>query len=317
MALTPTQTRTIRAVVNLFETGEVLGDYGAVTVIPGDTGHLTFGRSQTTLATGNLHELIGRYCANAGARFGPRLAGWLPRLEACDVALDRDAVLHNVLRASADDPVMREIQDEFFDEEYFDPAVRAADRFGITQPLGVAVVYDSKVQGSWERIRARVRGTPADRGEQAWIRAYVAARREWLAGSSRQDLRATVYRMDAFSRLIEQGMWALELPLIVRGAEISGTTLAATPPRSYDGPPPGTRVLSVDAGLPVPRGLDVRLVQVGLSDRGLDVLADGLFGRRSADIVAEHQRRRGLPPTGVADVALIQELVADVTKPTP
>jgi len=61
----------------------------------------------------------------------------------------------------------------------------------------------------------------------------------------------------------------------------------------------------------------VRLVQLGLSDRGLDVLADGLFGRHSADVVAEHQRRRGLPATGVADVPLILELVADVTKPSP
>jgi chitosanase len=111
-------------------------------------------------------------------------------------------------------------------------------------------------------------------------------------------------------------MWALALPLIVRGAEISAATLAATPPRCYDGPPPGTRALSVHAGLPVPRGLDVRLVQVGLSDRGLDVLADGLFGRRSADVVAEYQRRRSLPATGVADVPLILELVADVTKPS-
>jgi chitosanase len=314
VSLTLTQARTIRAIVNLFETGEVLGDYGSVTVIPGDTGHLTFGRSQTTLATGNLHELIERYCTNAGARFGPRLTPWLPQLQACDVALDQDSVLHNVLRSSADDPVMREIQDEFFDEKYFDPAARAADRFGITQPLGVAVVYDSKVHGSWERIRARVQGTPADRGEQAWIRDYVAARRAWLVGSSRSDVRATVYRMDAFNRLIEQGMWSLGLPLIVRGAEISAATLSATPPRSYDGPAPGTRALLVQAGLPVQRGLDVRLVQLGLSDRGLDVLADGLFGRRSADVVAEHQRGRGLPATGVADIPLILELVADVTK---
>jgi chitosanase len=310
--LTATQCATIRAIVNLFETGDVLGDYGSVTLIPGDTGHLTFGRSQTTLPTGNLHALIARYCANVGARFGARLAAWLPRLEARDVTLDDDRVLHNVLRATADDPVMREIQDRFFDEEYFDPAVAAADRFGITQPLGVAVVYDSTVHGSWERIRDRVAGTPASRGERAWIRDYVAARLDWLATHERTDLRATVYRMEALGRLIEQQTWALELPLVVRGAEISSATLAALPRRSYDGPAPGARTLSVQAGQPLQRGLDVRLVQLGLSDRGLDVLADGVFGRRSSEAVAEHQRRRGSPPTGIADAALIMELVADV-----
>jgi chitosanase len=315
VSLTATQEATIRAIVNLFETGEVLGDYGSVTVIPGDTGHLTFGRSQTTLATGNLHALIAQYCANVGARFGPRLAPWLPRLQALDETLDRETVLHNVLRATADDPVMRETQNEFFEQKYFDPALKTADRFGITQPLGVAVVYDSKVHGSWERIRDNVPGTPTTRGEQPWIRDYVAARRDWLANSKRADLRATVYRMDALGRLIEQDMWSLELPLVVRGAEISSPTLAATPRRSYDGPALGTRALGVQPGLPLMRGLDARLVQLGLSDRGFDVLADGVFGRRSGEAVAEHQRRRNLPPTGIADPALIMDLVADVTRP--
>ena len=55
--MTATQRRTAEAIVNIFETSEVRGNYGSVTVIPEDTGHLTFGRSQTTLASGNLHDL--------------------------------------------------------------------------------------------------------------------------------------------------------------------------------------------------------------------------------------------------------------------
>src|SRR5262245_44785428 len=101
MSVTRTQAQTVRAIVNLFETGSVLGDYGSVTVIDGDSGHLTFGRSQTTLATGNLHALIAQYCSNVGARFGRRLAAWLPRLQARDVGLDREPSLHNLLRATA------------------------------------------------------------------------------------------------------------------------------------------------------------------------------------------------------------------------
>ena len=60
MPTTLTQTRTIQAIVNLFETSQVRGDYGQVTVLAGDTGHLTFGRSQTTLGSGGLHDLIAR-----------------------------------------------------------------------------------------------------------------------------------------------------------------------------------------------------------------------------------------------------------------
>jgi hypothetical protein len=66
--LTNTQIATCQSIINIFETSAVLGEYGNVTVIDGDSGHLTFGRSQTTLGSGNLADLLERYCGNAGAR---------------------------------------------------------------------------------------------------------------------------------------------------------------------------------------------------------------------------------------------------------
>jgi chitosanase len=311
--LTATQGRTLEAIVNIFETGQVLGDYGQVTVLAGDTGHLTFGRSQTTLGSGNLHKLLERYCNNAGARFGRRLAAFLPQSAARDNALDHHARLHNLLRATADDPVMRDVQDQFFNEEYFQPAMKTAERQGIGLPLGRAVVYDSFVHGSWGKIRDRVQGTPETRGEKTWIADYVAERRNWLATHSRADVRATVYRMDAFLRLIELDAWGLELPLVVKGAEISQTTLCGTPPGTYDGPAPGTRDISLPPpASPLLRGLDVRLVQLALSERGAAIRADGVFGRASAERVADHQRSIGAPVTGVVDRAMSLALASEL-----
>ena len=310
--LTVTQAATVKAIVNLFETGHVLGDYGQVTVLEGDSGHLTFGRSQTTLGSGNLGALLQRYCRNAGARFGRRIGDFLPRVHARDTDLDADLALHNLLRASADDRVMRDVQDEFFDETYFMPAMKAAARAGISQPLGRAVVYDSFVHGSWSRVRARVAGTPASLGERAWIGAYVDERRRWLAASTRPVLRTTVYRMDAFSRLIDLEQWGLELPLVVRGAEISAGTLSAVPPGTYEGPQPGTRELAFVTSAPLLRGIDVRLVQLALSERGADIRADGVFGRASSHRVADRQRAIGVPVTGVADRAFVLALAATV-----
>ena len=86
MPITTTQARTIQAILNLFETSQVRGDYGHVTVLSGDTGHLSFGRSQTTLGGGGLYTLISQYCANSGARFGQRLKPWLPQMQARDIA---------------------------------------------------------------------------------------------------------------------------------------------------------------------------------------------------------------------------------------
>ncbi|MBT8768535.1 peptidoglycan-binding protein [Metapseudomonas boanensis] len=309
--LTLTQKKTAQAIVNIFETGSVLGDYGNVTLIRGDTGHLTFGRSQTTLGSGNLHELLQRYCQNPGARFATRLNPFLGRCKARDVALDQDRHLHNILRASADDPVMRETQDAFFDQVYWQKAERAAGELGITTPLGMAVVYDSTVHGSWERIRDRVQaesGSFDTLGEQAWIKAYIETRESWLANHDNEALHPTVYRMEAFRRLIEQNHWGLDLPLVVRGLEISTATLNGTPPGCYDGPQPGSRVLTLQT--PLARGLDVRLVQLGLSLAGSDIKADGVYGQTSAARIKDFQQAHGLPATGVVDAALIAQLVA-------
>lgn len=307
--LLPIQKKTAQAIVNLFETSAVLGDYSKITLIPGDPGHLTYGRSQTTLASGNLHGLIAQYCANPAARFAAALTPWIARLQARDLTLDHERHLHNLLRAAADDPIQRETQDLFFDAVYWQRAEQAANPLGIRTPLGVAVVYDSIVHGSWKSVRDRCNqqhGTLAALGERSWIAAYVATRRHWLATHTIAALHPTVYRMDAFGRLIDQGFWGLELPLVVRSQEISADSLAARPPNCYDGPQPGTRVLALQS--PLLRGLDVRLLQLGLSAAGLDIRADGIYGQSSVIAIRSFQQANGLTVTGVADIALIQRL---------
>ena len=42
------QKATSAAIVNIFETGRVRGDYGAIAVLKGDSGHLSYGRSKRT-----------------------------------------------------------------------------------------------------------------------------------------------------------------------------------------------------------------------------------------------------------------------------
>lgn len=315
--LTPSQKAAAQAIVNVFETGSVRGDYGSVTLLPGDTGHLTFGRSQTTLATragaGLLGELLDEYCHTPGARFALALQRYVARAKQPDLSLDDDRRFKNLLRASADDPVMRDVQDAFFDREYWRRAERtAAGRFVL--PLSVAVVYDSLVHGSWAPISRRTDaadGTLAALGEQRWIEAYVEQRRQWLAHNANPLLRKTTYRMETFARLIELGLWTLELPFVVRGLEISEATLAALPPNCYSGPAPGSRSLGLQT--PMLRGLDVRLLQLGLSEAGCNVVADGIFGMGSVRALAEHAQRHGGTSNGVADAAFVARMAASVS----
>jgi len=307
--LTQTQKLIAQAIVRLFETSTVRGDYSKVTVIPGDTGHVSYGVFQTTLGAGGLERLLKDYCSRPGARFAAQLGQYMPRVEQRDVGLDADAVFKNLLRACADDLVMRDSQDAFFDAGYWIPASRAADKLAVETPLGSAVVFDGFVQGAFgivQKLATAAVGEPAAVGERAWIAEYVKRRRNWLAGNKRLDLRPTAYRMEAFERLIDQGYWDLPLPLVVRDREISEQSLAEQPPNCYSGPPPGSRALSLQT--PLMRGLDVRLVQLALSQREFDVLADGIFGQTSQRVVARFQQASKLPPTGTVDAGLFSTL---------
>lgn len=309
--VTRIQEMSIKAIVNIFETGSVLGDYSNVTLIPGDTGQLTYGRSQTTLTSGGLYLLVDGYCENTDALFSTALSPYLPALESMDPELNASIYFHNLLRASADDLVMREEQDRFFDEHYWHPAAGIAENNGIETPLGMAVVYDSTVHGSWLYIKRRTTaaiGTVHQAGERRWVQEYVSQRYDWLASHRRKDLRATAYRMETFKKLIDNGEWELALPQVIRGLEISEETLTARPPHVYDGPAPGSRDIMLTR--PLTRGLDVRLVQVALSKPGNDlaVKADGIFGRLSGFAVKAWQAKAGLQKTGVVDQAVFSAL---------
>ena len=221
---TELQKKCAQAIVNIFETGSVLGDYGSVTVVHGDTGHLTYGRSQTTLSSGNLYLLIKAYCDAPSNVYVDTLRTILDRLRAHDIALDHDSALHALLRQCAHDPVMHAEQDGFFDRVYWSPACSTAARFGITGALATAVVYDGHVHGSWGAMRDRtnaVCGEASSAGERKWTEEYVRQRRNWLANHKNALLRKTVYRMDAFRALIADGKWDLPLPLNVLGRSIT------------------------------------------------------------------------------------------------
>lgn len=225
--MTPAQKAAAQACINASETGSARGNYTAIAVLKGDAGHLTYGRSQTTLASGGLAVLVKMYLEREDARDAEQLRPYLARLESRDLSLDHDNGIKSALRVAGSDPVMQEVQDLYFDERYWLPAERAAAGLGFALPLSVAVIYDSLVHGSWGLIRDRVKASPAD--EQAWIQAYVKARRAWFAGHSNPLLQKSVRRMDSFQALIDAGNWELDLPFSFRGVTVDEETLALIP----------------------------------------------------------------------------------------
>ncbi|HXH02975.1 MAG TPA: peptidoglycan-binding protein [Candidatus Competibacteraceae bacterium] len=306
--LTDLQRKTAQAIVNIFETGSVLGEYGRVTLLPGDPGHLTYGRSQTTLASGNLYLLINRYCEQDAAEYAAALRPYLPALQKPDLGLDHDRQLRRLLETAGSDPVMRLVQDEFFDAIYWSPAERQARALGLGLALGVTVIYDSQVHGSLRRIRDRVlaeHGDVATLGEQEWIKRYVDTRKRWLANHANALLRKTVYRMEAFNALIKDKKWDLPLPLSVRGRIIDEASLGLG------------RVAAVDLDgeerplfltSPLLEGADVKALQQALNRHGFNLVEDGRFGHLTARAVRLFQESRGLRADGIVGPATRAEL---------
>jgi chitosanase len=289
--MTDLQKRVAQAIVNVFETGAPCGDYASVTVIRGDAGHLSYGRSQASLASGNLYNLIRRYCETEGARFASALSPYFGRLRSCDVRLDADREFRGLLRDAASDPAMRTTQDEFFDSVFYLPAVKAAGEIGISTALGHTVVYDSFIQGGWTTVRRSVlrsRGNIcAACPEEEWVAVYLDARRTWLASLPGAAAR-TLYRIDAMKGLMQAGKWELPLPLSVCGVLIDEASLAGYSRRS----------LRLES--PYREGEDVAALQMALTRSGYPAGQDGVFGPRTETALKQFQAARGLQPDGIA-----------------
>lgn len=227
MNLTPHHKSICEHIVNVFESGSIEGDYSAlVTMADGPHGarQVTYGRSQTT-EFGNLEELVQMYVDSHGT-FSEQLRPFLPKIGVTPLA--NNSEFKQLLKdAGKSDPVMRHVQDVFFDKRYFQPAMDWADKNGFTLPLSALVIYDSQVHsgGILGFLRKRFPEKPPTKGgdEKTWIAEYVDVRQKWLANHDNELLRKTVYRTQCFMREIDRNNWNLsQLPINAHGVDVTG-----------------------------------------------------------------------------------------------
>jgi chitosanase len=215
----------ILSVLSIFETGHRDADYENVTVLKDATDdngdkfyQVTYGRHQTTEQS-HLKELLTLYVENKGI-FADEMRPYLPKIGNGALAQNDDFL--DLLRKSAkEDVIMRDTQDNFFDEVYYNPAFEFFNMNGFTLPLSMLVIYDSYIHSGSikDYLRKRFNEVPPRRGglEKAWIKAYVRVRHEWLSNHPNDILRRTNYRTAAFIKEIERNNWDLALPVEAQG----------------------------------------------------------------------------------------------------
>ncbi|MFO1183483.1 MAG: chitosanase [Bauldia sp.] len=230
--LNAAQKKLCEQILNVFETGSIRGNYGAISIFhdgPHGIRQVTYGRSQTT-EYGNLRELVGMY-ADAGGRFSEDLRPYVPRIGR--VALVDDQTFLDLLRRAGNtDPVMATTQDVFFDRRYFQPALQWAADNGFGLPLSILVIYDSFIHsgGILQLLRVRFPESPPARGgdEKTWIRQYTEARNNWLSTHSNPPVRASAYRTRDLLREIGRGNWDLsQLPILANGVPVGAPAVPA------------------------------------------------------------------------------------------
>ena len=196
-----------------------------------DGAGVSYGIGQFTHKSGSLLAVVQNYLNNGGKVGAEILTAALPVLKRTSLSainiLAADEQFKKALRAAAVTREMKTAQHRVMTEKYLQPALEICNAMNFVLPLSLAVVFDSLIHGSWERIALRV--TPlgvkpiaskdATLNEKEWITAYVRKRHAWLLSIPR--LKATSYRTKFFLDQIKIGNWDLRLPVNVHGFRLT------------------------------------------------------------------------------------------------
>jgi chitosanase len=172
---------------------------------------------------GNLKTLIKSYCF----RNGKHTEEFTPYIQKIgSEALVNDAKFISLLKESCSEDIMKECQEQAYDDMYINPALAFCDKNKLVLPLSKLVVCDSYLHSGSILTSLRnsfTESVPANGGnEKVWIESYCKARKNWLANHSRTILHNTVYRMDFMLDRIKKGDWDLsQSPFIANDVKIT------------------------------------------------------------------------------------------------
>jgi chitosanase len=231
LALSEAQQARVDAVVSVFENGTTEVQYGYVEDLDDGRGY-TAGRAGFTSATGDLHDVVRRVADEDPDADLAQYEAELARL-AAEQSDDTSGLegFPEAWEAAANDPTVREAQDDVVAETYLEPARAWGEEVGLTHPVGLLVLFDTIVQhGEGEdpdglpaliAETALQQGSTPGRGadEEEWLLAFLDVRREHLLDAAdpatREEWAESADRTNTLADLVEGGPEDLDRPFTI------------------------------------------------------------------------------------------------------
>ncbi|MDP4184858.1 MAG: chitosanase [Bacteroidota bacterium] len=225
MELSPKIMSLIREVLDAFDAGMVKANYDQVGVYdegPGREKVISYGRPQVTELYG-LNKLVENY-VDANGVYSQELKPYIPKIG--NEPLWREQNFLSLLsEAGKSDPIMRQLQNEFYEMQLLFPALKWAQSNGFALPLSALIICDSFTHsgGMPATLVVQVKEALPKQGgdEMTWMIVYVEKRRKWLEKLPGGYRKKNQLRMDFLQNEIKRKNWMLEvLPLVVGDAVI-------------------------------------------------------------------------------------------------
>jgi chitosanase len=225
----------IKAITNVFEVGKPQADYVYVEDLNDGRGFTVTNYGFVTKER-EVAQVIAKFAAkvpdSALVDFLPRLP---PKARGADTRELKDFPAA-WMAAAKDSTDMAEACEAVADALYFNPAMKAAESFGMASPLGRAIVYDTALQhgdgDDHDSLRAIFRRTKAatsgvsDMAQADFLFAFLEVRRDVLLKpadkATEKGWRESVTRVDALQNILAENP-GLEGPIRVRNSEIDVT----------------------------------------------------------------------------------------------
>jgi hypothetical protein len=227
----------------IFESGKPGGNPSAYQ--NKDSGIVSYGAHQVTLASGNLWRVLNLYFQNSNTAVSQALkqeyAGRVQDKNAYE-GLRHDTRLRDLLIEAAKDPAMVNAQHDIFGQGFYVPAIAEAEKLGIRTPLGMACIYDTRIQhgagGStflFGLTKQKAGGNIGEKGitEPRWLAVFLDEREALLHRladkadgtgdtNSGRFLRNSVFRVQELRKLLQANNLELKGPFTMRGFTLKG-----------------------------------------------------------------------------------------------